>query len=135
MHESVKSMQLDEALERLNKAGLICEDVTQSALVENLDSVLMYIFGMEDASMTTAKTPGIIGWTLSDGIHDVYIICEYHVDEDILEVKLNYGDFSDTFKDLTKHVTFDENGNTQIDSELDNWSTEVIDEWTDAFGY
>jgi len=129
-------LELNEALERLNKAGLICENVTQSALVENLDSVLMELFGMENASMKTEELPPrTVCWVLDDGMHDVYIICEYQIDADILQVKLNYGDFSDTFKDLTKHITFDKNGNTQIDNELNDWSDKILDEWTDAFGY
>lgn len=129
-------MNLNEAKEILKNAGYICEDVHKSALVENLDSVLMELFGMEHADMKTkAIPPGIVCWILGDGIHDVYIICEYNINADILQVKLNYGDFSDTFKDLTKHVTFDNDGNTQIDSELDDWSAEVLDEWSNAFGY
>lgn len=128
-------MQLDEAKRILKTAGYICEDVHQSALVENLDTVLMQLFGMEHADMKTkALPPGIVCWLLDDGEHDVYIICEYYTDTDILHVKFNYGDFSDTFKDLTKHVTFDNEGNTEIDEELDNWADEVLDEWTECFG-
>lgn len=122
--------------ETLKNSDYICENVHQSALVENLDSVLMQLFGMKHATRKTKALPqGIVCWLLNDGSHDVYIICEYHIDTDTLQVKLNYGDFNDTFKNMSKHVAFDSDGNTQIDRELNDWSTDVLDEWADTFSY
>lgn len=122
--------------ETLKNADYICENVHQSALVENLDSILMQLFGMENATRKTkALQPGIVCWLLNDDIHNVYIMCEYNIDTDTLLVKFNYGNFSDAFNNLSKHITFDNDGNTQIDRALDNWSSEVLDKWADTFGY
>ena len=128
-------MKLNEAKEILKQNGYLFESITKPNCVENLAEILLYTFGMENASDKVKSTmPGVKTWVLDDDVHDVCVICEYHIEQDTLEVQFNYGNFSDVFKNLSEHVSIDEEGKITIDQELDNWATDVMVEWTDAFG-
>ena len=129
-------MQLDEAKKVLEENGYIVESLQKSAIVENLDEILLYIFGMENISKDVKSTvPGAIARVLDDDMHDVYVICDYNPDTDALSVCFSYGDFSDTFQHLSEYVDIDKDGKITMDDKLDSWATDVMSEWTDAFGY
>lgn len=128
-------MTLDEAKLTLKTAGFLVEKVNISNLVENLSEVLLLTFELEDAHQIKSTTPNTVAYTLSDGIHDVNVICEYNHETDILRVTLNYGNFEDTFKDLSQNVRIDKQGKIDITDKLDRWASDVMDEWTDAFSY
>lgn len=128
-------MKLDEAIETLKDAGYLVEEVTISNLVENLSEVLLYTFDLEDVNQIKSTNPNTVAYWLSDGIHDVTLICEYNHVTDILRVTLNYGDFEDTFNDLSQNVRIDKQGKIEITDKLDRWASDVMDKWTDTFSY
>lgn len=128
-------MRLDEAKEILKNAGYLVEKVNISNLVENLSEALLRIFELDDAHLLKSTIPTAAAYSLSDGIHDVTLICEYNYETDVLKVSLNYGDFEDTFNDLSQNVRIDKHGKIDITDKLDRWASDVMDEWTDAFGY
>jgi len=128
-------MKLDEAIKTLKIAGYLVEEVTISNLVENLSEVLLHTFDLEDAHQIKSTIPNTVAYSLSDGIHDVTVICEYNHETDILRVTLNYGDFEDTFNDLSQNVRIDKQGKIEITDKLDRWASDVMDKWTDAFSY
>ena len=128
-------MNLNEAIETLKDAGYLVEEVTISNLVENLSEVLLYTFDLEDAQQLKSTIPTAVAYYLSDGIHDVTLLCEYNYETDVLKVSLNYGDFEDTFNDLSQNVKIDKEGKIEITDKLDSWASDVMDKWTDAFSY
>ena len=128
-------MNLNEALKELKNAGYLVEEVTISNLVENLSEVLLRTFELDKALQLKSTVPNTVAYSLSDGIHDVTLICEYNYETDVLRVTLNYGDFEDTFEDYSQNIIIDKEGKIDITDKLDKWASDVIDEWTDAFGY
>ncbi len=128
-------MKLDEAKDVLKNAGYLVEKVNISNLVENLSEVLLHTFELEEVQQLKSTIPTAVAYYLSDGIHDVTLICEYNYETDVLKVSLNYGDFEDTFNDLSQNVRIDKQGEIEITDKLDRWASDVIDEWTDAFSY
>ena len=128
-------MNLQESITYLKTAGYLVEKVNISNLVENLSEVLLRTFELEEAQQIKSTTPNTVVYTLSDGIHDVTVICEYNHETDILRVTLNYGNFEDTFNDLSQNVRIDKQGKIDITDKLDRWASDVMDEWTDAFSY
>ena len=130
-----ESTELTEALETLKENGYLVEKVNISNLVENLSEVLLRTFDLEEVHQIKSTNPNAVAYYLSDGIHDVTLICEYNHETDILRVTLNYGDFEDTFSDLSQNVRIDKQGKIDITDKLDRWASDVMDEWTDAFSY
>lgn len=128
-------MKLNEAKEILKNNGYLVEKVNISNLVENLSEALLHIFKLDEAQQIKSTTPNTIAYTLGDGQHDVYVIATYNYKTDVLDVKINYGDFEDTFNDLSQNVRIDKHGKIDITDKLDRWASDVMDEWTDAFSY
>ena len=128
-------MNLNEALETLENAGYLVESVNTPALVENLSEVLLEVFEFDNASQLKSTVPNAVCYGLDDGEHDVVLICEYFYEKDVLRVTLNYGDFEDTFKDYSQNVIINKEGKIDITDKLDRWASDVMDEWTNAFGY
>ena len=123
-------MELNEAKQILTKAGFLVESENRT---DEIASILSDVFGLE--KIVSASTKGRVYYvTLGDGQHDVYVIATYNDETDILDVKINYGNFEDVFKNFASHVTKNEYG-CEPDEELDSWISDVMDEWTDAFGY
>lgn len=128
-------MNLNEALKELKNAGYLVEEVHESALVENLAEILLKVLEMDEVHQLKSTVPNTVCYSLDDGEHDVSFICEYNYETDVLRVTLNYGDYEDTFKDLSKHVNIDKNGQITFDQELENFAYYANHEWTDVFGY
>ena len=123
-------MELNEAKQILTKAGFLVESENRT---DEIASILSDVFGLE--KIVSASNKGRVYYvTLGDGQHDVYVIATYNDETDILDVKINYGNFEDVFKNFASHVTKNEYG-CEPDEELDSWISDVMDEWTDAFGY
>lgn len=123
-------MNLNEAKEILKNAGYLIESENRTDEIAN---ILSDVFGLEE--IVSASNKGRVYYiTLGDGQHDVYVIATYNDETDVLDVKLNYGNFEDVFKNFASHVTQEEFG-CEPDAELDSWISDVMDEWTDAFGY
>ena len=123
-------MKLDEAKQILKKAGFLVESENRTNEIAN---ILSDVFGLEE--IVSSSNKGRVYYiTLGDGQHDVYVIATYNDETDVLDVKLNYGDFEDVFKDFASHVTKDDFV-YKPDEELDSWISDVMDEWVDTFSY
>lgn len=123
-------MKLNEAKKILSKAGFLVENENRTNEIAN---ILSNVFGLEE--IVSSSNKGRVYYiTLGDGQHDVYVIATYNDETDVLNVKLNYGNFEDVFKNFASHVTKND-FSYEPDEELDNWISDVMDEWVDAFSY
>ena len=123
-------MKINEAKEILKNAGFLVESENRTNEIANM---LSQVFGLEE--IVSSSNKGQVYYvTLGDGQHDVYVIATYNAETDVLNVKLNYVDIEDVFKDFASHVTKKEFG-YEPDEELDSWISDVMDDWADAFGY
>ena len=123
-------MKLNEAKQILKKAGFLVESENRTNEIAN---ILSDVFGLEEV-VSSSNKGRVYYITLGDGQHDVYVIATYNDETDVLDVKLNYGDFEDVFKDFASHVNKNDFG-YKPDEELDSWISDVMDEWVDTFSY
>ena len=123
-------MELNEAKEILKKAGFLVESENRTNEIAN---ILSNVFGLEEI-VSSSNKDRVYYITLGDGQHDVYVIATYNDETDVLNVKLNYGNFEDVFKNFASHVTKND-FSYEPDEELDNWISDVMDEWVDTFSY
>lgn len=101
-----------------------------------IGNILLQVFGMDEIeNIKKSSDYDTFTYTLSDGMHDVYIIAEYHEDIDFISVELNYGDFQSHFDNLSSHITMDDDEHIELDDKLEAWVDKVSDAWTDAFSY
>lgn len=141
-------MNIDEAIEKLHRAGYLVEADRQIGY-HDIGSVIDAVFNDDefgepkDFGVNSFKAGEFIGRAMED--YDVLTFYKWNYDTDTLTVGFNYGDKKLTFENFVDNVIIEapaENvGNlkykakVKLSPELEKFVDKVDDEWQDCFGY
>lgn len=141
-------MNIDEAIEKLHRAGYLVEANRQIGY-HDIGSVIDAVFNDDefgepkDFGVNSFKAGEFIGRAMED--YDVLTFYKWNYDTDTLTVGFNYGDKKLTFENFVDNVIIEapaENvGNlkykakVKLSPELEKFVDKADSEWKNCFGY